>query len=269
LAEALMPHADLLRFSRTERLIGREALDRLSRARVVVVGLGAVGSYAVEGLARAGVGGLRLVDFDEVRLSNINRQLYALESTLGRSKVDVARERVLDINPACEVETLRLFVDAATAARAVAARPDAVIDAIDSVAPKVELLTAAVQAGLVVISSMGAATRTDPLAIRVGDIAETRHCPLARLIRKRLKQRGIGRGIRCIYSVEPSDPRLRAGSEGGAGDAVGVREVEILDRGRPRPPLGSLSCLTGIFGLIAAREALAAIVGWPAAGGTE
>jgi tRNA threonylcarbamoyladenosine dehydratase len=245
------------RFARTELLLGPDALRALAVARVVVVGLGAVGSYAVEGLARAGVGRLRLVDFDEVRPSNINRQLYALDSTLGRPKAEVARARVLDINPRCEVEALCLFADAAAMPRILAGPPDVVIDAIDSVGPKVELIAAAVQAGVRIVASMGAATRTDPSAIRVGDLADTEICPLARFIRKRLKKRGIETGVRCVYSVEPPDPTAARRS------AEPEPDGEPHARGRARRPLGSLSCLTGIFGLIAAREALDLLVGLP------
>jgi tRNA A37 threonylcarbamoyladenosine dehydratase len=246
------------RFERTERLLGKEAVARLAGARVLVAGLGAVGSYAVEGLARSGIGALRIVDFDVVQESNVNRQLYALTSTLGRPKVDVARERVLDIHPACRVEAVRAFVDAQTAPALLAGGFDAVIDAIDSLGPKVSFLAAAVRAGLFVVSSMGAATRTDPLAIRVGDVSETERCPLARWIRKRLRKAGIERGVRCVYSIEPA--------RGAASDGAGVRTeaddaafYEVHPRGRRRAPLGSLSCLTGIFGLVAAREVIAHI----------
>lgn len=236
------------RFARTELLLGEEAMSRLGEARVVVCGLGAVGSYAIEALARAGVGTLRLVDFDVVQKSNINQQLYALESTLGQPKVTVATRRVCDIHPACRVEAMHTFIDEATLPDVLGGEPDVVIDAIDSLNPKVNLLHAAVMAERVVISSMGAATRTDPSAIRVADIAETEGCPLARLIRKRLRRRGITSGIRCVYSTE--SPQKRGASP------------EAKERGRPRAPLGSISFLTGMFGLMAAREAVARILGW-------
>ena len=245
------------RFIRTEMLLGKEGLAKLRQARVTVVGLGAVGSYAAEGLARAGVGHLRLVDFDVVRQSNINRQLYALESTLGRPKVEVARERVLDINPQCDVEAMSVFVDAQTSPQLLAPAPSVVIDAIDSVSPKVELIAAAVSAGVRIISSMGAATRTDYRRIRVADISETDVCPLARMVRKKLKKRGVERGVTCVFSTEPPNR-----------DALGSAEAEpppgegeALERGRRRRALGSLSCVTGMFGLIAAHEAILALVG--------
>ncbi|MBN1676382.1 MAG: tRNA threonylcarbamoyladenosine dehydratase [Kiritimatiellae bacterium] len=244
------------RFARTELLLGAEACARLRAARVVVAGLGGVGSYAAEALARMGVGQLRIVDFDTVKPSNVNRQLYALESTLGRPKVEVARARILDIDPACEVEAMPVFIDDTTVAGVLSGPPDVVIDAIDSLNPKLTLVSRAVESGVCVISSMGAATRTDPFAVRVADIAETRMCPLARHLRKRLRKRGIGSGVRCVYSVEPDSGRRGVADDDG--------EAEFA-RGRPRAPLGSLSYMTGIFGLVAAREAVLSILG-PALG---
>lgn len=246
------------RFARTELLLGAEAMDRLTKARVLVAGLGAVGSYAVEGLARAGVGHLRIADFDVVRASNINRQLYALESTLGRPKVELAAERIRDINPACVVDAHRVFIDETSAPELLSGGLDAVVDAIDSFNPKVYFLRAAAERGLFVVSSMGAATRTDPSKIRVADIAETDRCPLARLVRKKLRKLGVARGIRCIYSteeprniVDPEHPLL----------AVDSGHADPTRRGRVRAPLGSLSCITGLFGLIAAREVILKIAG--------
>jgi tRNA A37 threonylcarbamoyladenosine dehydratase len=236
----------LNRFSRIEQLIGREALARLKNARVAVFGLGAVGSYAVEALARAGIGYLRLVDCDCVRPSNMNRQLYALESTLHKPKTEVARARVLDINPACQVEARQDFFSQQNAASMLAKPLDAVIDAIDSLAPKVALITAARRAGLPVVSSMGAATRTNPLLIRMDDIANTDICPLAKLVRKRLRRHGVLSGVRCIYSLE--EPRNK--------EVPAEEEEQAFPRGRPRRPIGSLSYITGIFGLLAAGEVI-------------
>ena len=236
------------RFSRTKLLLGPEAMERLQRASVIVAGLGAVGSYAVEALSRAGVGALTLVDFDTVHPSNQNRQLYALESTQGRPKVEVACERVRDINPDCRVEGRRLFIDATTAPALVENRPDALIDAIDSVSPKVQLLAAAVTAGVPVLSSMGAATRMDFRHIQVADLANTIGCPLARLIRKRLRRHGITTGVTCVFSTEtPREPDPTIPEEW---------EEPVFKAGRPRRTLGSLSYLTGIFGLIAAGEVI-------------
>ncbi len=238
------------RFSRTEQLIGREAFAKLKKARVVVFGLGAVGAYAVEALARAGIGFLRLVDCDIVRPSNINRQLYALESTLKRPKTEVAAERVRDINPDCTVEPFQGFAGKKTLPRFLSGRLDVVVDAIDGVTPKVELIAAAIRLGIPVISSMGAATRLDPSAVRLGDISETDVCPLARIIRKRLRRRGICSGIRCIYSVE--EPFNKT-------EAVEAEE-QSFRHGCLRRPIGSLSYMTGIFGLLAAGEVIKNII---------
>lgn len=240
-------------FSRIERMIGPDGLRRLQQAYVAVIGLGAVGSYAVEGLARAGVGHLRLVDFDEIRASNLNRQLYALQSTLGRKKCEIAHLRVLDINPACRAEAMSVFVHADTLDQVLAGPPDLVIDAIDSLAPKIELLAALRTRGIPFISCMGAALRTDPTAVRVGPLAKVHHCPLAQKVRKKLRLREIPVDFTCVYSVEPVDhlPEVARTPE-----AQPEAEEELFIRGRKRTALGSLPTLTGIFGLTAANTAL-------------
>jgi tRNA A37 threonylcarbamoyladenosine dehydratase len=239
------------RFVRTERMLGREGMRRLSQARVAVIGLGAVGSYATEALARAGVGYLRLVDFDEVRLSNINRQLYALESTVGRRKVEIAAERVQQINPRCHTDPRPIFVHSDTLGEVLAEPLDAVIDAIDSFTPKLELLAALHRRDVLAISSMGAALRTDPSLLRVGPIAEVHHCPLAAKLRKGLRQRSIEPVLPCVYSTEPTHHLRRE-----AIDPDPSANEDLLVRGRPRRTLGSLPTLTGIFGLTAANYIL-------------
>ncbi len=247
---------DRERFSRLERLIGAPGREKLAGARVVVAGLGAVGSYATEALVRAGVGALRLVDFDVVRRSNINRQLYALESTLGQPKTEAARRRILDIHPDCQVETCCLFLHADTMEQVLAGPPDLVIDAIDSFKPKVELLCAVTSRAIPVVSCMGAALRTDPLAVRVGRLEEVRHCPLARRIRKELRRRRVPVSMTCVHSCESvmHIPREARGGTGEAGE-------ELHERGRSRSPLGSLPTITGLFGLLAAHTALHLLLG--------
>jgi tRNA threonylcarbamoyladenosine dehydratase len=238
-------------FSRIERMIGADGLARLQACHVAVIGLGAVGSYAVEALARAGIGRLRLVDFDQVRPSNINRQLYALHSTLGQAKAQIARLRVGDINPACRVESMSLFVHRDTLDPVLAGPPDLVIDAIDSLAPKIELLTALVSRGIPIVSAMGAALRTDPAGVRVGPLSEIHHCPLAGKVRKKLRTRSIATDFPCVYSIEPVD--LLPSSARGHDETA---EEDFPQRGRKRSVLGSLPTLTGIFGLTAANTAL-------------
>lgn len=246
------------RFSRIERLLGHDRLAKLMHSFVVVVGQGAVGSYATEALARAGVGHLRLVDFDEVRLSNINRQLYALSSTVGRKKCQIARERVLDINPACQVETMETFVHSDTVDQVLAGRPNLVIDAIDSFTPKCLLLAATHAHGLPVISSMGAALRTDPGSVRVGPLKDVYNCPLAAKLRKALRKRQVPLDIPCVYSIEPVCDLPEE-----AIDVTGASNEDALARGRKRRTLASLPTLTGIFGLTLAHTAIEQIAGLP------
>lgn len=236
------------RLARIRLMLGEERLERLKRSFVTVVGLGAVGSYAVEGLARSGVGRLRLVDFDVVRASNINRQLYALGSTLGRHKAELACERVLDINPHCRAERMNLFADEGTFNAILEGNPDLVIDAIDSLGPKAGLIAETVKRGLPLISSMGAALRTDPTAVRVGPLKEVKGCPLAAKVRSLLRKSGTHLDFTCVYSLEP------------VGELRGLREVdaetEYFEKGRRRAALGSLPTLTGIFGLAIANAAI-------------
>lgn len=239
------------RLARTRLLLGDDAIRILQQSKVAIAGLGAVGSYAVEALARCGIGEFVLVDFDQIQPSNINRQLFALESTLGRLKTDVARERILDINPACRVQRLNLFLQSGNSAPVLATQPDLLIDAIDSLTPKLGLLEAAVRAGVPVLSSMGAATRTNPACIHVADLFATRTCPLARFVRKGLRRRGITHGIRCVFSDEP------------VRKAFVPTEADNWNHalpGRVRNTLGSLSMITGIFGLTLARETVAELL---------
>lgn len=236
------------RFRRTRLLLGDAAVEKLAAARVTVVGLGAVGSYAVEGLARSGVGALRLVDFDTVHVTNINRQLYALESTLDQPKTEVARERVLEINPACRVEAVSAFVNRDTVAGVLDPVPDLLVDAIDSLGPKAALLAEAAQRDIPVVSSMGAALRRDPSRIRIGPLFATSGCPLARHLRKRLRRLAPSANIVCVYSDEPV-PDVNAGADDG-------EDSLLATASRPRRVLGSMSTLTGIFGLYLATEAI-------------
>jgi tRNA A37 threonylcarbamoyladenosine dehydratase len=242
------------RFQRVRYLIGDTAFHQLAEAFVTVIGLGAVGSYAVEALARSGVGKLRLVDFDRVQPTNFNRQLYALESNLGRLKVDVAAERVTEINPFCQVEALEVFVHEDTLDQVLSGPPDLVIDAIDALNPKVQLLASVQRTGIPVVSSMGAALRTDPSQIRVGLLTETTGCPLARLIRKRLRRLNVPLELTCVYSTESLPSRSHSASV----DAC--PSEDIVERGRTRRPLGSLSTITGMFGLCAANTALQKLI---------
>lgn len=235
------------RFSRTKLLLGEEKFARLTASHVAVVGLGAVGGYALEGLTRAGVGRLTVVDFDTIQPTNINRQILALESTMGSYKAVEAAKRVRDINPACLVEPLKVFIDEVSVEEIFLRKPDIIIDAIDSLNPKIQLLRACYQHGIPTYSSMGAALRTDPQAIRVGDLSDSHHCPLAKRIRKRLRREGIVSGITCVYSIEPVSFDFQ--------QEIEAEQVETgTERGRKRNTLGSLPTVTAIFGLVLASE---------------
>ena len=171
-------------FSRTELLFGPENLQKLKAARVILFGVGGVGGYVAEALARSGIGHLTLVDHDTVSLTNLNRQIVALRSTIGRPKVEVMAERIHDITPDCDVQALQCFYLPETQDRFDLSQYDYVVDAIDTVAAKIQLVVAARQAGVPVISSMGAGNKIDPGALRIADLAKTRVCPLAKVMRK-------------------------------------------------------------------------------------
>jgi len=191
--------------SRTRLLLGDEAVDRFARCHVLVVGMGGVGSYAAEFIARAGIGRMTIVDGDVVDPSNRNRQLPALTTTEGLYKVDVMRERLRLINPELQIVALKEFVTPDRIDRLLAGSYDYIVDAIDSLAPKVMLLTRAHQKNMKIVSSMGAGGKTDPSMLRVADIDETQKCKLARFVRKRLHRVGIRTGITAVYSLEETN----------------------------------------------------------------
>lgn len=258
-------------------MLGSAVMDRLESSSVTVVGLGAVGSHAIEALARSGIGTLRIVDFDVLSISNFNRQLLAVEKNVGRKKIDAAYDRLKAINPDMNIKTFDTFCHADTfddifgdlsipsdpshfhesnlsdtkqsaLLDVTEKRPTnhVVIDAIDCLNPKVNILYELVQRKMNVVSCMGAARRTDPRAIQTGDISESSGCPLAKSVRKRLRRRGIQQGIHSVFSTE------MAKKESVAMDV----EENYLNEGRPRNPMGSLSMISGIFGYIAALEAI-------------
>jgi tRNA A37 threonylcarbamoyladenosine dehydratase len=238
----------LHRFSRTELLIGGQGLERLTRSSVAIFGLGGVGSHAAEALCRAGVGRLVLVDFDRVCISNVNRQLHALEATVGQPKATVMAERLRQINPAAEIVPWSESYGPDTSQFLLAGPLDYVVDAIDTFTAKVHLITSCRERGIPVISSMGAAFKLDPSLIRVGDIAETRCCPMARSMRKLLRQQGIASGVKVVYSTEEfREPAHRLPSC--------RRGCQCPESGNPafscphrRVVLGSISFIPPIFG---------------------
>ena len=195
---------------RTELLLGEEKLDILRRSRVLVVGLGGVGAYAAEMIARAGVGRMTVADADTVAPSNINRQLGALSSTAGRPKAEVLAERARDINPACQVEAIRLFYLPQNADQVDLSPYNYVVDCIDTVAAKLELVTRCNALQIKIISAMGTGNKFDPSALVVTDISKTQGCPLARTVRKELRKRGIHH-LKVVYSTELPTSPLRSG----------------------------------------------------------
>lgn len=230
-------------FVRTELLLGRDAIERLQQARVAVFGLGGVGGYVVEALARSGVGTLDLIDSDKVVLSNLNRQIIATYDTIGQYKVDAAKARVLSINPQAVVNAYRIFYLPETASQFDFASYDYVVDAIDTVTGKLMLAEQAQKSGTPIISSMGAGNKMDASAFEVADIYETSVCPLAKVMRRELKKRGI-RKLKVVYSKEtPLTPRMAEQICGQ--DAAG---------GRRRQTPGSMAFVPSVAGLIIAGE---------------
>ena len=228
-------------FSRTQLLLGEEAMEKLRNARVAVFGIGGVGGYTVEALARSGVGQLDLIDSDTVSVSNINRQILATHSTVGRLKVDVAKARILDINPNCVVRTYPCFYLPDTADQFDFSAYDYIVDAIDTVTGKLQLVQQAHAAGTPIIGSMGTGNKLDPSAFQVADISKTSVCPLARIMRKELKKRGINH-VKVVYSQE--DALTPVGAE---------EEMKLL--GKRQIP-GSVSFVPGAAGLILAGEVI-------------
>ncbi|MGL1930552.1 MAG: tRNA threonylcarbamoyladenosine dehydratase [Desulfotalea sp.] len=240
----------MARFSRLEALLGSDKLNRLATRTVTIVGIGAVGGHVMEGLARAGIGNFCLVDFDEIEASNINRQLLALESTIGKKKVDLAKARIIEINPNAHVKTLPILARDENMDDIIDPRPDLIIDAIDSLNPKTGLLQKAYEEQIPVISSMGAALRTDPSKVIFGDLFKTHGCPLARHLRKRLRRRGISKGIPCVYSTELVNFDYNQNTP---------EELADKSQGRQRNILGSMPTIPAIFGLTIANHAILAL----------
>ncbi|MFA5320840.1 MAG: tRNA threonylcarbamoyladenosine dehydratase [Candidatus Omnitrophota bacterium] len=233
------------RFLRTELLLGKKALSVLRESRVTIIGLGAVGSYCLEILARAGIGNFTLADFDVIRKSNLNRNLLALENTIGRNKTEVAAGRVLGINPACNVTMINEMIDETNIAR-ICAGSGIVIDAIDSLGPKAAILSYLARNNIKMASSMGAALRKDVSEVKAGDISQATSCPLAQRLRKRLKKDGITSGIPCVFSLEK--PLTVSTAES--------KEEETFKRGRQRQTLGSMPTVPAVFGVTLAGLAL-------------
>ena len=228
-------------FLRTEMLLGTQALTRLQKARVAVFGLGGVGGYTVEALARSGVGSLDLIDSDTISISNLNRQILATHSTVGMRKVDAARQRILDINPDCTVKTYPIFYTPETADQFDFTQYDYIVDAIDTVTGKLALVEHAQAAGTPIICCMGTGNKLDASAFQVADISKTSMCPLARVMRRELIKRGI-RHLKVVYSQE--EALTPTGWEEEAA-ALGKRQIP-----------GSVAFVPGAAGLLLAGEVI-------------
>lgn len=218
-------------FSRTENLVGNPAVEKLKQSRVAVFGVGGVGGYALEALVRAGIGTIDIIDNDKVSITNINRQLFALHSVIGRYKVDVAKERMLDINPLLKINTYKTFFMPDNSSEFDFTQYDYIIDAIDTVTAKIELVMKANEAGVNIISSMGAGNKLNPTEFEVTDIYKTSVCPLAKVMRQELKKRGIKK-LKVVYSKE---------------------EPVVLNNATKRIP-ASISFVPSAVGLIIASE---------------
>lgn len=231
---------------RTELLLGEEKLNLLRNANVLVVGVGGVGAYAAEMIVRAGVGRMTIADADKVSASNINRQLVALHSTIGREKCDILAERLKDINPALQLTVVNRFIkDDETDALLDSDKFDYVVDAIDTLSPKLALIKGALDRGIPLVSSMGAGAKTDPTLMEIKDIAKTHHCPLAHMLRKRLHKIGIKRGFWAVFSPEP----VREGA------------MILCEEQNKKSNVGTISYIPAMFGIGCASVVVRDLVG--------
>ncbi|MCR5783203.1 MAG: tRNA threonylcarbamoyladenosine dehydratase [Clostridia bacterium] len=232
------------RFSRTRLLLGADNMDKLKNARVAVFGVGGVGGYVCEALARSGVGSFLLTDSDTVDITNINRQIIALSSTVGRYKADVMAERIREINPDASVERRKCFYLPETAGEFDFSQYDYIVDAVDTVTAKLDIIVRAKEAGVPVISALGAGNKLDPTVFRVADIYETSVCPLAKVMRHECRKRGI-ESLKVVYSAEPPAGPAETG--------------ETKSSGRPAP--GSTAFCPPVMGLIIAGEVVKDLIG--------
>ncbi len=242
-------------FCRTEMLLGGEAMDRLARSRVAVFGVGGVGGYVCEALARSGVGALDLIDKDKVALSSINSQIFATRKTVGREKTDVMRERILEINPEALVRVYPCFFLPENADSFPFEEYDYVVDAVDTVTAKIELVMRAREKGVPIISSMGAGNKLDASAFRVADIYDTRVCPLARVMRRELKKRQVEQ-LKVVYSEEEPIIDHAADETGKCGGETAVSNAETPRRSVP----GSVAFVPSVAGLVIAGEVVKDLV---------
>lgn len=247
-------------FSRTEMLIGKEAMEKLARSSVAIFGIGGVGSFAVEALARAGVGKLVLVDDDCICLTNINRQLHATTKTVGRFKVEAMRERVLEINPRAEVSVIQKFYLPENAEEFFPLEYDYIIDAIDTVTAKIDLIVRAKEKNIPIISCMGAGNKMDPTRFEIAELAKTSVCPLAKVMRQELRARGVA-SLKVLYSKEkPVTPQDEPDSGCRTGCVCPPGSTRTCTIRRQIP--GSMSFVPSVAGLILGGEVIKDLIGW-------
>lgn len=249
------------RFSRMQLLVGADKMTKLKGASVAIFGIGGVGSYAAEALARAGVGKLTLVDFDEICVTNVNRQIHALDGTIGQGKVEAMAQRCQAINPQAEVVPIHKFYEESVSEELLAPGYDYVLDCIDHITAKLHLLQSCYQRGLPIIASMGAANKLDPTQLEVDDIAKTKKCRLARIIRKELRKRGIEKGIKVVYSTEEFRPLSDETAVCAENCVCPNKEEQQWSCDDRRVILGSSSYIPPLFGLTMAGEVIRALVG--------
>ncbi|MGI6669526.1 MAG: tRNA threonylcarbamoyladenosine dehydratase [Acetivibrionales bacterium] len=246
-------------FSRFELLVGRKAIEKLKCSKVAIFGVGGVGSFVAEGLARGGVGRFILVDDDLVCITNLNRQIHATIKTIGRPKVEVMKERILDINPDADVETYKLFYLPGTVPGFLDGDVDYIVDAVDTVAAKVDIVVKAKEKGIPIISSMGTGNKFDPTKLRIADLSETSVDPLARVMRKELRDRGIT-SLKVLFSYEAPAKTEDGGQKACGYECTGCEGSERKNAGRRKTP-GSTSFVPPAAGLIIAGEVIMDIIG--------
>ena len=241
-------------FARFSMLVGEEGIEKLRNSKVIVFGVGGVGSYTVEALARSGVGHITMVDFDEISESNINRQLHSLRSTIGKSKTDVMKDRILDINPSADIRVYKCFFLPENADEFPFDEYDYVVDAVDTVTAKIELVMKAQEKGVRIISSMGAGNKLDASAFRVADIYKTKVCPLAKVMRRELKKRGVKK-LKVVYSEEKALTPLEDESISCRSNCVCPPGTQHKCTDRRAIP-GSVAFVPPVAGLIIAGEVI-------------
>lgn len=245
-------------FSRTALLIGEKGIEKLAQSHVAVFGIGGVGGYAAEALVRSGIGAIDLIDSDKFCLSNLNRQIYALRSTVGKFKVDVAKERILDINPDVKVNTFKTFFNSETSSQFDFSSYDYIVDAIDTVSGKIELILCSENAGVPIISSMGAGNKMKPEMFEIADIFKTSVCPLAKVMRQELRNRNIKK-LKVVYSKEPPlKPDYENQKNFPSAEEKSCCTENVVKRSAP----GSNAFVPAVAGLIIAGEVVKDLIGY-------